>query len=135
MRNAAVAFVLLFTPVLHAAENPSLEQRVEALEQEVQELKANMGASPVVPAATAAKPATRAESTAPSLPAAPPGWQDRANWKKLRYGLLQPQVQALLGEPAKAEGTRYNQRWLYPDESAWVQFDSEKEVSGWQAPP
>ena len=139
MRSAIAAFMLIFTPVLLAAESPTLEQRVESLEREVQELKAKLNQPAALPAPAASRKSAPAEMPSPiaSQPPAsigPPAYLEKANWKKLRYGMLQPQVQAVLGDPVKIEGTRYNQKWLYPDDSAWVQFDSEKEVNGWQAP-
>ena len=58
-----------------------------------------------------------------------------SHWKKMRAGMNQDQVLALLGEPEKRSGNRYQQRWEYADGAGWISFDSNAEVNEWQAPP
>jgi hypothetical protein len=121
---------------VHAAEGqPYLEQRVQALEQQVRELSERLNQIEQRPAAAAPKPAYAVpleEANAPPAPPAPPGWQTAEAWKKLRRGMSQIQVTQLLGNPAKRSGDRYTERWHYPDDSAWVEFDQVGDVSRWQ---
>lgn len=117
-----------------AEPQPFLEQRVQALEQQVQALTERLSQLEQQPAAT--RPAYEVplgEANAPSAPAAP-GWQSSDNWEKLRRGMSQIQITQLLGNPVKRSGDRYTERWHYPDDSAWVDFDQVGDVSRWQAP-
>ncbi len=124
---------------VHAAEGqPYLEERVQALEQQIRTLTERLNQLEQRPAAAAAaKPAYAVpleEANAPPAAPAVPGWQTAGAWKKLRLGMSQIQVTQLLGNPAKRSGDRYAERWHYPDDSAWVEFDQVGDVSRWQAP-
>lgn len=118
-----------------AAEQPYLDERVQTLEQQVRELSERLNqieqrpAPPEKPAY--AVPLEEANETAKP---ATPGWQTAAAWDSLRRGMTQIQVTQLLGNPAKRSGDRYTERWHYPDDSAWVEFDQVGDVSRWQTP-
>jgi hypothetical protein len=126
----------LFSNAAIAAESqPYLEERVQTLEKQVRELSERLNRMEQRPAA-APKPAYEVpldEANAPAR-AIVPGWQTGEGWKKLRRGMNQIQVTQLLGNPPKRSGDRYAERWQYPDDSAWVEFDQVGEVSGWKAP-
>jgi hypothetical protein len=130
-----MAIILSLSAGVHAAEGqPYLEERVRTLEQQVRELSERLNQLEQRPAAP--KPAYAVpleEAAAPAVPAAP-GWQTAAAWKKLRRGMSQIQVTQLLGNPVKRSGDRYTERWHYPDDSAWVEFDQVGDVSRWQSP-
>ncbi|MGH8454165.1 MAG: hypothetical protein ACRES4_03440 [Nevskiales bacterium] len=126
----------LWTGIAGAAESqPYLEERVEALEKQVRELNERLKQMEQRPT-SAPKPAYAVpldEVNAP-VKALVPGWQTGEGWKKLRLGMNQIQVTQLLGNPARRSGDRYTERWHYPDDSAWVEFDQAGEISGWQSP-
>jgi hypothetical protein len=127
--------LLLCAGAAGAQEQADLDQRVQALEQQVRELTERLQRLEQSPAA-APRPAYAVpleETAAPAVPAAP-GWQTAAAWKKLRRGMSQIQVTQLLGNPVKRSGDRYTERWHYPDDSAWVEFDQVGDVSRWQMP-
>jgi len=127
--------ILLLCSQAWAADSSTLEDRVQALEKQVRELNQRIEQLEDRPLA-ARPPAYAVPLEKANTPAAatPPGWQSSANWKKLRRGMSQIQVTQLLGEPSKRGGDRYAERWLYPDDSAWVEFDQVGEVSGWRMP-
>lgn len=128
--------VLSCSGVLAAEAAPYLEERVHTLEQQVRELNERLNQLEQRPAA-APRPAYAVpleEANAPPATPAVPGWQTAAAWKKLRRGMNQIQVTQLLGNPVKRSGDRYTERWHYPDDSAWVEFDQVGDVAGWRAP-
>jgi hypothetical protein len=134
--NTGAILLCLFAAGVGAAESqPFLEQRVQTLEQQVRELSERLKQMEQRPA-TAPKPAYAVPLDEANAPAKTlvPGWQSGEGWKKLRRGMNQIQVTQLLGNPAKRSGDRYAERWQYPDESAWVDFDQVGEVSGWKTP-
>lgn len=131
----AVLLLAVGGPALAAQNPPYLEERVQNLETQVRELTERLKQMEKRPA-QAERPAYAVpleEANAPARPATP-GWQSGEGWKKLRRGMNQIQVTQLLGNPAKRSGDRHAERWHYPDDSAWVEFDQVGEVSGWKAP-
>lgn len=134
--SALVLFAMMLNgPAWAADAQATLEQRVQALERQVLELNQRLEQAEKHPAANKAPaytvPIERVNAPAVAMT---PGWQSAANWKKLRRGMSQIQVTQLLGEPPKRSGDRDAERWHYPDDSAWVEFDQVTEVSGWKAP-
>lgn len=117
-----------------AEAQPYLEERVQTLEKQLRELNQRVEQMEQRPA-TAKVPAYTVplEQANTSTVIVTPGWQSAASWKKLRRGMSQIQVTQLLGEPARRSGDRYAERWQYPNDSAWVEFDQVSEVSGWRS--
>ncbi len=134
--GATAVLVCLFAVSAAAAESqPYLEERVQTLEKQVRELSERLNQMEQRPA-SAPKPAYAVPLDEANAPAKTivPGWQSGEGWKKLRRGMNQIQVTQLLGNPAKRSGDRYAERWHYPDDSAWVEFDQVGEVGSWKAP-
>lgn len=134
--SVLAVLTLVFNGTANAAEaQATLEERVQALEKQVLQLNQRLEHAEQRPSAAKAPaytvPIERVNAPAVAMT---PGWQSAANWKKLRRGMSQIQVTQLLGEPSKRSGDRDTERWHYPDDSAWVEFDQVGEVSGWQAP-
>ena len=136
MRHWILMALLVGSFAARAESGPYLEERVKALEEDVRALRDRLSQIEQRPAAVAKPPAYATPLEDPRAPAAPvvPGWQTAAGWKKLRRGMNQIQVTQLLGEPVKRSGDRHAERWHYPDEKAWVEFDQVGELSAWQAP-
>jgi outer membrane murein-binding lipoprotein Lpp len=138
LQACLVSLCLLAGAASAAESQPYLEQRVQTLEQQVRELGDRLRQLEQRPAAAAPqeRPAYAVPLEEANAPPAPvvPGWKTGAGWKKLRQGMNQIQVTQLLGNPAKRSGDRYTERWQYPDDSAWVEFDQVGEVTRWQSP-
>ena len=125
---------------------PTVEQRLKALEQRVIELERRLDApqpatAPAPPApgrapassraapAAAAAPSAAAEPVAAAAPVA-------ADWQALRKGMTWSQVSAVLGKPGKKRIGVMSEIWFYPDaDGGSVEFDRDGRVSGWNEPP
>jgi len=61
-------------------------------------------------------------------------WENKKNWRKLKIGMNQTEVQAILGKPIKTiEGVRI--LWYYPNlYCGLVSFDEEGKLAGWNEP-
>lgn len=123
---------------------PTVEQRLKALEQRVIELERRLDApqpaavpAPAAPArATTTRPApaaAAAPAAAEPAAAAPPA---AADWQALRKGMTWSQVSAALGKPGKKRIGVMSEIWFYPDaDGGSVEFDRDGRVSGWSEPP
>ena len=123
---------------------PTVEQRLKALEQRVIELERRLDApqpaAAPAPAAPARAPTTRAAPASAAAPAAaepaaaaPPA---AADWQALRKGMTWSQVSAVLGKPGKKRIGVMSEIWFYPDaDGGSVEFDRDGRVSGWNEPP
>ncbi|MCR6700317.1 MAG: hypothetical protein NVV68_03735 [Dokdonella sp.] len=123
---------------------PTVEQRLKALEQRVIELERRLDApqpaAAPAPAAPARAPTTRAAPASAAAPAAaepaaaaPPA---AADWRALRKGMTWSQVSAVLGKPGKKRIGVMSEIWFYPDaDGGSVEFDRDGRVSGWSEPP
>jgi len=60
------------------------------------------------------------------------GWKSRANWRKLRKGMSEDDVRALLGEPERIDGGSFTD-WLYPRRGR-VTFWRGAGVDNWTEP-
>lgn len=141
-RMGLVAIVILGIGGLAVADGePTVEQRLKALEQRVIELERRLDAAPAAPAAPAAAVAAPAPAAAPAAatsrpvaaaPAAPPALAD---WQALRKGMTWSQVSAVLGKPGKKRIGVMSEIWFYPDaDGGSVEFDRDGRVSGWNEP-
>lgn len=121
---------------------PTVEQRLKALEQRVIELERRLDAPPPAAAPAPAAPA-RAPASARSAPAAPSAAEPApaapavaADWQALRKGMTWSQVSAVLGKPGKKRIGVMSEIWFYPDaDGGSVEFDRDGRVSGWNEPP
>ena len=91
-----------------------LEGRTTDLERRVRELEALIKVEP---------PRERRASTSPN-------WRDLQNWRRLRQGMTEDEVRALLGEPERVEGGSLA-IWFWPDGN--VRFIRGK-LEGWSEP-
>ena len=92
-----------------AAQSP--DDRIRALENEVQSLKKRLDVLEGRPAAAPAPAAT-----------------DCPGWDRLRMSLTQAEVRALLGEPARVESTPVQIKWRYPCGTAYFDVDTKRFV-------
>ena len=60
------------------------------------------------------------------------GWKSRANWRKLKKGMSEDDVRALLGEPERLNGGHFA-RWKYPSYGEVV-FEGNRGVFQWTEP-
>ena len=94
-----------------AAAAQSSDDRIRALESEVQSLKKRIDALE-----------GRKEAVATPPPSDCPGWD------RLRMSLTQAEVRGLLGEPAKIESTPLQIKWNYPCGRAYFDVDTKRFV-------
>lgn len=61
-------------------------------------------------------------------------WENKKNWRRLKIGMNQAEVQAILGEPIKTiKGVRI--LWYYPNlYCGLVSFDEEGNLTAWNEP-
>jgi len=97
--------------VWSAAAAQSSDDRIRALESEVQSLKKRVDALE-----------GHQEPTAAPAPSECPGWD------RLRMSLTQAEVRGLLGEPAKVESTPVQIKWRYPCGTAYFDIDTKRFV-------
>jgi hypothetical protein len=107
-----------------------LEATVAALQAENRELRKRVD-----------KLEPRPQASAPSqpVPAPNPGWKDKANWRRLRRGMTEGEVEALLGPPDKVDIGLHLGYWLYsPTQGVLgpnVMFEpKDMTVYGWKEP-
>ena len=62
------------------------------------------------------------------------GWQNKKNWRRLRIGMPEQEVKAILGEPSKIiRGVKT--LWYYPNiYEGFVSFDQNGNLAGWNEP-
>ena len=102
---------LLLALAWSAAAAQSPDDRIRALESEVQSLKKRVDALEGRQAATSA-----------------PAPSDCPGWDRLKMSLTQAEVRALLGEPAKVESTPLQIKWRYACGSAYFDIDTKRFV-------
>ena len=102
---------LLLALAWSAAAAQSSDDRIRALESEVQQLKQRLDSLE----------GRQAPAPAPT-PTGCPGWD------RLRMSLTQAEVRGLLGEPAKVESTPVQIRWRYPCGTAYFDIDTKRFV-------
>ena len=101
-----VAPLLALACGLAAAQVP--DERLRALENEVQQLK---------------KRVDLLEGPQSTQPATPAAAANCPGWERVKMSMTQPEVRALLGEPAKVDATPLRIVWRYPCGRAY--FDAE----------
>ncbi len=70
-----------------------------------------------------------------NAPASVPAGKE--NWRKLKHGMSESEVEKLLGSPTKVDANPSFFEWRYGNSrtSAHVQFDTEsRKVTGWNEP-
>ena len=120
MIRALLVAAVLLTPGVDTAIAQSnddsrvarLEETVRLLEQRVATLEAQLHAAP---------------TPAPVAPA-------KANWRKLRNGMSEADVERLLGSPSKVNANQVTFVWWY-DATGFVRFDAtSRNVVAWNEP-
>jgi len=127
----------IFVPAAGLAAETALAVRVSQLEAAVAALQAeNRELQKRVD-----KLELRAQASAPGQPALAPnaGWKDKANWRGLRRGMTEREVEALLGPPTKVDIGPSLGYWFYsPTQGVQgpnVMFSADKmTVYGWTEP-
>lgn len=63
-----------------------------------------------------------------------PAWENKKNWRRLRQGMTEAQVAAILGEPIKViQGAKT--LWYYPNiYCGYVTFNEDGSLSQWNEP-
>ena len=124
-----VALVVASAPGTAVGQKPSagtsgarivlLENKVAELERRVRELESLVKAGPSV------------------LRSAPlsANWRDITNWRRLRRGMTQDQVRAILGEPHEVNVMMSRTTWTWNESSkfAEIHFFNDR-VEGWSEP-
>lgn len=134
--SLACSAAWLIAPATSAAADADLATRVVRLEKLVAELQAeNQSLRTRVgqlesPRSTPAKPEPAATGD---------GWRNRTNWRKLRRGGKESEVEALLGSPLKVQADPLLSYWFYSPEGILgphVVFSSTNNmtVGGWKEP-
>ena len=120
-RHLFAFFVVVFASHGQAFAQASAESRVDKLEETVRILERRV---------TTLEDQLRQRNAAPSIP------PDKANWRRIKRGLSEADVETLLGNPTKVETIGPFTIWHYGEKDGGeVQFDGERRtVSGWTEP-
>ena len=104
---------LLLALACGSAAAQTAEDRVRALEIEVQSLKQRVDAL---------------EGRQSALPAGAPAASDCVGWDRLRVNMTEAEVRGVLGSPAKIDATPLQSRWRYPCGTAYFDADTKRFV-------
>ena len=125
MRKVAVIVLALTATITASGEvraQTPIEARVQQLEDTIRLLEARVAS---LEAQMLDRGATR--SVKP----------DKANWRKLRRGMTEAEVEQLLGSPSRVEASPASTRWYYGDSplSGIVSFNARSgELQMWDEP-
>jgi hypothetical protein len=113
--------VLIFTFNEQAYAQSSTESQVDRLEETVRTLERRVDTL---------EDQLRQRNAAPSIP------PDKVNWRRIKRGLSEADVETLLGSPTRVETLGPFTIWHYGDgDGGEVQFDGERRtVNGWTEP-
>lgn len=118
----AAFFLIFLIPSIGCAQATNLQAlraRIEQMEKKVNQLE------------TLLEECERAREEAIG---AALGWQSKKNWRKLKVGMEESQVKAILGEPSKIIQGAVT-LWYYPNiYGGYVSFDKEGKLAGWNEP-
>jgi outer membrane protein assembly factor BamE (lipoprotein component of BamABCDE complex) len=114
-------FVVVFASNGQAFAQASAESRVDKLEETVRSLERRV---------STLEDQLRQRNATPSIP------PDKVNWRRIKRGLSEAEVETLLGNPTKVETLGQFTIWYYGErDDGEVQFDGERRtVSGWREP-
>jgi hypothetical protein len=119
----AVCIIILFTPNF-ALSGPASEVRIAELEHTVQNLQQRVEALE----ARSEQPDEGARATSDK----PGNSHDIKNWRQLRQGMSERDVERLLGSPAKVIVSQFTTYWYYNyPRGGEVKFNFGK-IVGWQ---
>jgi outer membrane protein assembly factor BamE (lipoprotein component of BamABCDE complex) len=123
----AVCIIVLIAPSL-ALSGPAFEARLAELERTVQNLQLRI-------AALEARPA-QADAVTRKTSINPGNSRDINNWRQLRMGMSENDVECLLGSPGKVTAEMMFTNWYYNNSSGGeVNFFGEPgKVNGWREP-
>lgn len=125
--------ILLAVVVTRPAE--AQQQRVVELERRVAELERTVERLQQRIAALEAR-TSRVANPSPSR-VATGNWRERGNWRQLRQGMTEDQVERLLGEADRVNVNEYFFTWYYGGyaDGGQVQFDADtRRVESWREP-
>lgn len=120
LRWIGVAAILV-TVCGPAFAQSSDDSRIQRLEETVRTLERRVAA-------------VEAQLSEPSAPVSVV--PDKVNWRKLKSGMTEGQVEQLLGSPWKVDENKVYVTWGYDEHSlAYVRFDARsRKVIGWREP-
>ena len=119
-----VTYVIPWPAYAEDAEMQELRSRIESLEREVASIHQTLA---------------KMQHAAPQLSTSQPSatgelkWQDKQNWRKLRAGMSNERVIAILGEPDGVVRSGGLEIWRYGDAKGYVRFSQER-LYGWEEP-
>jgi hypothetical protein len=112
--------VLLFASSGQVFAQSSAESRVDKLEETVRILERRVATL---------EDQLRQRNAAPSIP------PDKVNWRRLKKGLSEADVEGLLGSPTKVDAFGTFTIWHYGEDDGQVEFDSKsRAVTEWHEP-
>ncbi|NTV26012.1 MAG: hypothetical protein HGB01_07350 [Chlorobiaceae bacterium] len=122
----AVCSVVVIAPSLAYSE-PSSEARIAQLESSIQNLQQRV-------AALEAKP-VQAEEAPRTTMIKSGNWHDIKNWRQLRRGMIEQDVESLLGSPEKVIVSKYIINWYYNFPMGEIEFNTEsRRLEQWREP-
>ena len=119
--RCALVVLLLVAPYGEAREQSGSDARVQRLEEAVHVLERRVAA-------------LEAQIGEPSRPAN--GAHDNANWRNLKRGMSEAEVERLLGSPSNVSESEYDIMWRYYDPSlGYLVFDAKsRKLTRWSEP-
>lgn len=116
-RWIALSFLLVVAGEVFAQS--SVDSRVQRLEETIQILERRVASL---------ETQLREQSSASSVAI------DKVNWRKLKHGMSERDVESLLGSPSKVDANQVFFTWYYGDRG-YVRFDTtSRKVDGWREP-
>ena len=121
--KTAIALLLCSLAFQVNAQSGATDERIRLLEAQILQLNGRVAAleGMLNQAKASQQPIVTGE-----------GWKSRANWRKLRKGMSEDEVRALLGEPERLNGGSFS-RWKYPSYEEVV-FHMNRGVYQWTEP-
>ena len=112
--------LLILTVPQAVLAQPEVDPRVQKLESRIQDLERRVAAL---------------EDELDARKATAPVSADKVNWRKLKKGMTESDVESLLGSPTKVDAFGPLTIWRYGNHGGEVKFDGNgRTVTGWHEP-